>query len=416
MTAPGGQDGPQAPEGILDGIRVLDMCGALAGPYAAMMLAEHGADVIEVEHPATGDEARVWPPILGGVSSYFGTINRSKRSLAIDLKDPDGLAVVLQLAAQADVVMQGFTPGVIDRLGLGYDAVRRLNPSVVYYSLSGYGQDGPWRDKRGYDPIMQAASGFMSVTGEQGRTPVKSMIPVADLSSAIYGYAAILGALFRRQRTGRGQYLDMAMMDVSVSMLSVVGAKYLHTGVVPERSGTENPQRVPSAAFECADGRFLQVVPNQRQWPAFCRMLGHEEWIDDPRFATPAARTVHKDVLYPLIRESFAARDADDWSRLLDEATIAASPIYSIDEVFALPQVKHRRSVQAYTDPEIGEVPAIALPFRYSETPTRIKMAPPQLGEHSIDILRELGRSEDDIDLLIKRGALSGTPRGKDAT
>lgn len=413
MTAPSVV--PEAEEGILDGIRVLDLCGALSGPYSSMMLAEHGADVIEIEHHVTGDEARVWPPIVGGVSSYFGSINRSKRSLAIDLKDPEGFKVVLELAKQADVVMQNFTPGVIDRLGLGYEAIRAINPSVVYYALSGYGQDGPWSHKRGYDPIIQAASGFMSVTGEAGRTPVKSMIPVADLSSAIYGYAAIMGALFRRQRTGKGQYIDLAMMDVSVSMLSVVGTKYLHTGIVPQRSGTENPQRVPSAAFECADGRFLQVVPNQRQWPVFCELLGHADWATDPRFATPPARTDHQDPLYPMIREEFLTRDADEWSGLLEDATIAASPIYSIDEVFDLPQIKHREIVQAYIDPNIGEVAAISLPFRYSETPPRIKTAPPQLGEHSIDILRELGRSEDDIEALITRGAVKSSRTDKDS-
>lgn len=403
-------------EGILDGIRVLDLTGALAGPYAAMMLAEHGADVIEVEHPVTGDEARVWPPIVGDVSSYFGSINRSKRSLAVDLKDPEGLAIVRELAGRADIMMQSFTPGVIDRLGLGYDDVRAINPTVVYYSLSGYGQDGPWRHKRGYDPIIQAASGFMSVTGETGRTPVKSMIPIADLSSAIYGYAAILGALFRRQRTGKGQYIDMAMMDVNVSMLSVVGSRYLHTGIVPQRSGTQNPQRVPSAAFECEDGRFLQVVPNQRQWPAFCVLLGHEEWAEDPRFATPPARTCHQDLLYPMIREAFLARDAEEWSHRLEEATIAASPIYSIDEVFALPQVQHRRMVQSYADPEAGDVAAISLPFRYSETPARIKTGPPRLGQHSVEILRELGRSKEDIDELLTRGAVTESRTEKDRT
>lgn len=407
---------PEATEGILDGIRVLDLTGALAGPYAAMMLAEHGADVIEVEHPVTGDEARVWPPIVGGVSSYFGTINRSKRSLAVDLKDAEGLAVVRDLAARADVVMQSFTPGVIDRLGLGYNDVRTLNPSVVYYSLSGYGQDGPWRHRRGYDPIIQAASGFMSVTGEAGRTPVKSMIPIADLSSAIYGYAAILGALFRRQRTGRGQHIDLAMMDVNVSMLSVVGSRYLHTGVVPERSGTQNPQRVPSAAFECRDGRFLQVVPNQRQWSSFCALLGHPEWADDPRFATPTARTDHQDVLYPLIRAAFLTRDGDDWSRVLEDATIASSPIYSIDEVFALAQVQHRQVVQSYDGPDGEPVAAISLPFRYSETPTRIRTGPPRLGEHSVEVLRELGRSEGVIEGLLQRGAITGQQREQEPT
>ncbi|MCW2782176.1 MAG: L-carnitine dehydratase/bile acid-inducible protein [Marmoricola sp.] len=396
-------------EGVLDGIRVLDLCRDLSGPYTSMMLAEFGADVIEVEHHLTGDETRVWPPIVGGISGYFASINRSKRSLAVDLKDPDGKAAVLELAAKADVVMQSFTPGVAARLGIGYDDVSRDNPGVVYYSLSGYGQDGPWREKRGYDPILQAASGFMSLTGENGRGPVKSIVPIADLSSSIYGFASIMAALFRRERTGKGQHIDNSMMDVGVSMLSVVGTRYLMTGVVPERNGTENPQRVPSAAFGCSDGRYLQVVPNQRQWPAFCAVLGRPDWVSDERFATPTSRIEHQAELYPMIREAFLDKTADVWSELLGDATIACSPIYSMDEVFDLPQVKHREMVQSYHLPAVGEVPAISLPFKLSETPPRIRSAPPYLGEHSVDVLRELGRSEDQIAQMIERKAVTVT-------
>ena len=210
---------------ILTGIRVLDLSRDLSGPYTSMMLAELGADVIEIEHPATGDESRSWPPRLDGIGGYFATVNRSKRSLALDLKHPDGLAIALDLARRSDVVMQSFTPGTADRLGIGYAAVRDINESVIYYSLSGYGQDGPWRTRRGYDPILQAVSGLMSVTGEAGRGPVKSMVPVADLSSAVYGTAAILGALFHRERIGQGQHVDLAMLDVMVSLLTVVAAR-----------------------------------------------------------------------------------------------------------------------------------------------------------------------------------------------
>jgi crotonobetainyl-CoA:carnitine CoA-transferase CaiB-like acyl-CoA transferase len=371
-----------------------------------MMLAELGADVIEVEHPVTGDESRSWPPHLDEIGGYFAAVNRSKRSLAIDLKRPAGVEIVLGLAARADVVMQSFTPGTADRLGVGYPAVRGVNAEVVYYSLSGYGQDGPWRTKRGYDPILQAVSGHMSVMGEADRGPVKSMVPVADVSCAVYGTAAILGALFRRERTGRGQHIDMAMLDVMVSMLTVVAARHLLTGEVPLRQGTENPQRVPSAAFECADGRHLQVVPNQRQWPAFCRIVGHDDWIDDPRFATPMARVQNAAIIYPQLREDFRRRTCDEWERELTEATIACGPINDLAEVFALDQVKHRKLVETYTVEGVGPVPALALPFRFSQTPASITGRPPRLGEHTVDILRELGLDDDKIQSLLDEGTV----------
>jgi crotonobetainyl-CoA:carnitine CoA-transferase CaiB-like acyl-CoA transferase len=393
-------------EQLLAGVRVLDFCRDLSGPYTSMMLAELGADVVEVEHPVTGDESRSWPPRLDGIGGYFATINRSKRSLALDLKHLDAVPVALDLAARADVVMQSFTPGTADRLGIGYAAVQAVNPTVVYYSLSGYGQDGPWRTRRGYDPILQAMSGHMSVMGEAGRGPVKSMIPVADIASAAYGTASILGALYRREHTGKGQHIDMAMLDVMVSMLTVVASRHFLTGEIPERQGTENPQRVPSAAFECADGRYLQVVPNQRQWPAFCRVLGRPDWTDDARFATPTTRVENSEVLLGEVRAAFRTKTAADWEDELTEATVACSPINNLAEVFALDQVKHRGLVQSFEVDGVGEVPALALPFRYSETPAHIRRRPPMLGEHSVEVLEELGLSADAIGHLLAGGAI----------
>ncbi len=406
-----GTDPASTPEDVLAGVRVLDLSRDLSAPYTSMMLAELGADVIEVEHPVTGDETRSWPPMSDGISGYFATVNRSKRGIAIDLKHPEGVRIVLDLARDADVVMQSFTPGVADRLGIGYENVRAVNEDVIYYSLSGFGQDGPWRTRRGYDPIMQAISGHMSVMGERGRGPVKSMAPIADVSTAIYGCAAILGALFRHERTGRGDHIDMSMLDVMVSTLSVVATRYLWTGMVPQREGTENPARVPSAAFECADGRYLQAVPNQRQWPAFCRALGHPEWADDPRFVTPMARVEHSAVLYPLVRDAMRTRTAGEWEEILLDATIACGPINDVSEVFDLPQVKHRGILQEYRMPDGRVLSGVAVPLRYAEAPSRIRRHQPALGEHSVEVLREIGRSPEEIDHLVAAGIVrASTP------
>lgn len=391
---------------LLSGIKVLDLCLALSGPYTSMMLAELGADVIKVEHPAAGDESRAWPPFEAGMSGYFATINRSKRSIAVDLKQPEGLAVVLDLARDADVVMQSFTPGVADRLGIGYDSVKAVNPEVVYYSLSGYGQDGPWRNRRGYDPILQAVSGHMSVTGDEGGQPVKSAVPVADVSAAIHGCASILGALLCKERTGQGQHIDLSMLDVMTSMLVVVATRFLATGEIPGRHGTENPGRVPSAAFECADGRYLQLVPNQRQWPDFCRLVGQPDWITDPRFATPSARVEFADELYPALRAVLRTRDASEWDRLLTGINVACAPINDLREVFDMAQVRHRGIVREYRGPSGERRKGLALPFRFSRTPARIRSAPPRLGEHTIAVLRGLGRSESEIRQLLAGGAV----------
>lgn len=389
------------------GIRVLDLTRGVAGPLTSMMLAEFGADVIFVEHPGGGDESRLWPPFKGGLSGYFATNNRSKRSMALDLKHADGRRIAMDLAARSDVVMQSFTPGVAERLGLGYEDIRAVNERVIYHSLSGYGQTGPYRPQRGFDPVLQAASGFMSITGEKGRTPVKTMAPIADVSSGIYGFASVLGALFHRERTGQGQSIDLSMFDIMVSMLSVIGTRYLMTGKVPDRHGTENPQRVPSAAFECADGQYLQAVPGQRQWAAFSALLGHPEWASDERFASPYARVKNEAVLYPLVREAMRARPAAEWRRLFDENAIVCGPINDLQQVFSHPQTLARGLVQEYEAPGVGVMPAIGLPFKLSATPPRIRHAPPRFGEHTIEILRELGRTQEQIDALLASGVVS---------
>ena len=377
--------------GPLEGIKVLDFTCAFGGPLLTMMLAEMGATVVKVERPDGGDETRAWPPLTeGGLSTYFAALNRSKRSLTLDLKRTEGRRIAHELADWADIAVENFTPGVADRLAIGPRDLRGRNPRLVYCSISGFGQTGPYRERRGYDPILQAMGGLMGLTGERGRSPVKSMLPVADLMAAAFSAIAVLAALHHRERTGEGQAIDMSMLDIMAAALTTVGTAFLLTGRVPERSGTENPARVPSAAFECADGVHVQLVPNQRQWPRFCRLLGLEGLADDPRFATPAARVEHQDELYPLLRERMAARPAAEWLEEFERDGIPAGPIHTLDTLFADPQVLAREIVAEIEHPAAGRLRVLRLPFRMSATPVEIRRRPPELGEDTDEVLGDL--------------------------
>ncbi len=389
--------------GPLAGVRVFDLSRAFGGPLLTMLLGELGAMVVKLEDPRGGDETREWPTILAdGRSTYFAALNRNKRSMTLDLKHPRAREVVADLARWADVLVENFTPGVADRLGAGYEALRGKNPRLVYCSVSGFGQDGPYRSRRGYDPILQAMGGLMGLTGERGGGPLKTMLPVADLLAASFSATAVLAALRHSEATGEGQHLDMAMFDVMVAALTTVGTAYLHTGVVPSRSGTENPARVPSAAFECSDGRFLQLVPNQRQWARFCELVGAPELASDPRFGDPVSRVENQAELYPRLRELLRTRRADEWLADLLAVGIAAGPIHTLDTLFGDPQVRARGLVK-----ELDGLRVLALPFRFSATPTAIQSPPPALGEHTDGVLRDcLGYPDSRIEELHATGAV----------
>lgn len=388
MTQPAQPSRNEDREGPLAGIRVIDMTRAFGGPLAGMILAEMGADVIKIEEPKVGDESRTFSPLLkGGVSSYFSSLNRSKRSVALNLKTAEARDIVLQLAAKSHVFVENFTPGVAGRLGLSYADVKKVRPDIIYCSISGFGQDGPYRERKGYDPVLQAMGGLMGVTGEKGGGPIKSMVPIADISVGHMTAMAVLAALFNYARRGSGQYIDMSMLDVMVSMQTTVGTAYLNTGVVPPRSGTENPARTPSAAFECSDGVYIQLVPNQRQWKDFCNIIGGPELVDDPRFADNLARVANQEALYPIVRELMRKKPSKHWDEAFVKAGIPAGPIHELDALFADPQVVARKMVLQFEDDRAGTVRGIDLPFRFSDAPVHMRSRPPHLGEHTAEVL-----------------------------
>lgn len=383
--------------GPLDGIRVIDLTRAFGGPLATMILAEMGADVIKVEEPKVGDESRTFSPMLnGGVSSYFSSLNRSKRSITLNLKSQEAADIILRLAAKSQVFVENFTPGVAARLGLSYEDLRKVRPDIIYCSISGFGQNGPYRERKGYDPVLQAMGGLMGVTGEKGGGPIKSMVPIADISVGHMTAMAILAALFHSAKRGTGQYIDMSMLDVMVSMQTTVGTAYLNTGVVPPRSGTENPARTPSAAFECSDGVYIQLVPNQRQWKDFCTIIGAPELVEDPRFADNLSRVDNQEALYPIVRALMRRKPSKFWDDAFVKAGIPAGPIHELDALFADPQVVSRKMELQFEDDRAGSVRGIDLPFRLSNAPVHMRRRPPHLGEHTSEVLTTLLEMSDD--------------------
>ncbi len=391
----------------LTGVRVLDFSRVLAGPYCSMMLAELGAEVIKVEEPNGGDEAREWPPFIHGQSGYFFSVNRSKRSVAIDLKKEAGKRIVRELAARSDVVVENFAPGVTRRLGIDYPTLAALKPDLIYCSISGFGQTGPYRDKKAYDPILQAMSGLMSVTGSRDGEPVKCGFAVTDVASAIFAAFAISTSLYRRERTGQGQYIDLGMLDCSLAMSTFQAAIYLCGGEVPGLFGSENPTRVPSANYLTADGRYLHLVVNDRQWPKFCEILDVPELASDPDFANNRARVANRDRVNALVSRRMRTRNAEEWLALFDAEGLPAGPVNSLDRVIADPQVRAREMVQSFEHPLAGLVEAIDMPFRFAEDGTHIRSAPPLLGQHTEEILRGvLGYSGEEVERLKAEGVV----------
>ena len=394
---------------LFEGVRVLDLSRMLAGPYGSMLLADMGAEVLKIEEPGAGDPMRAMgPPFLpGGESAYFLAINRNKKSLALDLAKSAGRDVFLDLVAQADVVWENFRPGVMPRLGLGYDALAALNPRIVMCSLSAYGQEGPYRDWPAFDLALQAMGGAMSITGEAGGRPVRMGLPMGDLAGGLFGALSVAGALLRRTRTGRGAHVDLSLLDCQVSLLSYLAQYFWTDGVVPRPMGSEHTSVVPYGTLATRDGHLIVAV-FERFWPNFCCAAGHPEWTSDPRFAANGDRVANRASLMSLLERAFAARTTDDWLERLHAEGVPAAPIQTVDRVLSDPQVRHREMVVEVEHERLGRLPTLGTPIKVDDVAGVAPAPPPRLGQHTDEVLGTLlkypgGR----IDALRREGAIA---------
>jgi formyl-CoA transferase len=392
----------------LSGYRVLDLSRILAGPYCTMILGDQGAEVIKVERPGTGDDTRTWgPPFAAGESAYYLCCNRNKKSIVVDLKKPAGLELVRELAEVSDVLVENFTPGLMTRLGLDYETLHRLNPRLVYTSITAYGPDGLYRDRPGYDMVLSAVGGLMWITGERDGNPCKVGVAITDVLTGVYASQAITSALLWRERSGQGQFLDISLLDVQVSGLANIASNYLVAGQEATRWGTAHESIVPYQVFRTKDRPISIAVANQKLWVNFCKLVGKEDWLNDPRFESNAERVKNRDVLLPLIGKMFAGKTCDEWMERLVGASIPCGPVNDMQHLFADPQVRHRDMIAEVPHPTIGTLRLTGIPIKYSETPGAIRLHPPLLGEHTTEVLTGvLSYSSDQIKELQALGAI----------
>jgi len=412
---------PTATQGALAGIKVLDLSRVLAGPWCTQILADLGADVVKIERPGVGDDTRHWgPPFLKDAqgndtdqATYFTACNRNKRSVTVDMATPEGQALLQQMAAGADVVVENFKTGGLAQYGLDYASLRAANPRLIYCSVTGFGHDGPHAQRAGYDLMIQATSGMMSITGRPddapGGGPLRVGVALTDLFTGVYASTAILAALEVRHRTGEGQHIDMALLDVGMAILANQASAFLNTGVAPQRQGNSHPSLAPYQDFPTQDGSMLLAIGNNGQFTRFCEAAGHPEWASDARFATNPLRVKHRAVLIPTMEEVTRTRSTAQWIALLEDKAVPCGPINDIGQAFDDEQVKARGL--AVTLPRdagdgIAQITGVASPLRLSATPPVLRHAPPALGQHTDEVLAEWGLAPERIAALREAGVL----------
>jgi crotonobetainyl-CoA:carnitine CoA-transferase CaiB-like acyl-CoA transferase len=406
---------PTANRGALSHLRVLDMSRILAGPWAGQILADLGAEVIKIERPGNGDDTRAWGPPYArdpqgsetSESAYYLSANRGKKSVALDIASAEGQSLVRRLAARSDVLIENYKAGDLDRYNLGYAQLAELNPGLIYCSVTGFGQTGPMREVAGYDFVIQAMGGLMSITGERddrpGGGPQKVGAAVADIGTGLYSTIAILAALAHRDRTGQGQYIDMALLDVQVAMMANMNMNYLVSGKVPTRQGNAHSNVVPYQVFDAADGRLVLAIGNDGQFAKFCELAGCQ-LSQDARFRKNADRVRNREQLIPLLEGILRNKTVAQWVGLLQPIGVPVGPINNIEQVFAEPQVMNRAMQVELPHPLAGTVPLVANPIKFSATPLRYAHAPPTLGQHTWEVLAELGLDAEQCRQLAARG------------
>ncbi len=394
---------------VLSGIRVLDLSRILAGPFATMVLCDLGAEVIKVERPLFGDPARGNGPFMDGESSYFMSLNRGKKSITLDLKRDEGREVFIELVKRSDVLVENFVPGVMDRLGLGYEVLKEVNPSLIYCAISGFGQDGPYRTRPAFDIIVQALGGIMSITGHPDGPPVRPGVSYGDIVAGLFAVIGILSALEKRRRTGEGEFIDISMLDCQIAVLENAFMRYFATGEVPKPLGTRHPVYTPFQAFRTKDG-WIVVAPaggTSSDWELLCSAIDRVDLINDERFADGWKRTQNYDKLEPILSEAFLKKTTSEWLKILTDLGIPCAPVNRIDDAEKDPQVIHRGMIKKIKHPRIGEVKLIDSPIKFRGSECGIKGVAPALGEHTDEILKKLlGFPEDKIKTLRKKGVI----------
>lgn len=389
----------------LDGIKVVELSRTLAGPFCSMQLADMGAEVVKVEQPGVGDETRGYiPPEINGEATYFLSLNKNKKSITLNLKTGEGQRIVKQLVKDADVLIENFRNGTMEKFGLGYDILKEINPGLVYCAISGFGRTGPLKDAPAYDLLMQGFGGLMSVTGEAGRAPTKAGYSIVDLATGLYASYGVVLALLHRVKSGKGQYIEVSLLDTIVSLSNYLGQSVLATGKAPGRMGSAHPNLVPYQAFETKDSYVIIAVPNDWLWKKMCDALELTDLKDHPKYALNVNRVANREELVGLLTDYTKSKETSEIVKKLSDAGVPSGPINDLVQLLAHPQVQNREMIQEIEHPTIGMLKMLGIPLKLSETPGAIRKAPPLLGEDTNDVLKHLGYSNEEINDLKEKG------------